>query len=74
LELTSYELEPSTQATTLLSKANPAYEKAGAEATESITAVRVTNALNFQGRSAARYEAHLSEVETDGLCLPRQGL
>ena len=38
----------------LLSKCNvccyaPAYEKAGAVATESITAIRVTSALNAQG-------------------------
>ena len=51
------------QATTLMSKANPAYEKAGAVATESITAIRVTSALNAQGNAAGRYEAHLGEAE-----------
>ena len=51
------------KATTLLTQANPAYEKAGAIATESIGAIRVTSALNAQGSAAARYEANLGEAE-----------
>lgn len=51
------------KATTLLAQANPAYEKAGAVATESLAAVRVTSALNAQGPAAERYEAHLGEAE-----------
>ena len=51
------------RATTLLTQANPAYEKAGAIATESIGAARVTTALNAQSAVARRYEANLGEAE-----------
>ena len=51
------------KATTLMAQANPAYEKAGAVATESITSARVTSALNAQPVFAARYESHLGEAE-----------
>ena len=51
------------KATTLLQQANPAYEKAGAVATESVGAARVVAALNAQADAAARYESHLGEAE-----------
>ena len=51
------------KATTLLQQANPAYEKAGAVATESVGAARVVAALNAQADKAARYESHLGEAE-----------
>jgi ATP-binding cassette subfamily B (MDR/TAP) protein 1 len=51
------------KATTLLQQANPAYEKAGAVATESVAAARVVAALNAQAAAAARYESHLGEAE-----------
>ena len=51
------------KATTKLTAANPEYEKAGAIATESLTACRVTSALNAQGRVAERYESHLGDAE-----------
>ena len=41
------------QATTLLQQANPAYEKAGAVATESVGAARVVAALNASRRGGA---------------------
>lgn len=52
------------KATTRLQQANPAYEKAGAIATESIGAARVVSALNSQASAASRYESHLGEAET----------
>ena len=51
------------KATTQLTAANPEYEKAGAVATESLNACRVTSALNAQGRVAERYESHLGDAE-----------
>ena len=51
------------KATTLLQQANPAYEKAGAVATESVGAARVVAALNAQADAASRYESHLGDAE-----------
>lgn len=51
------------KSTTRLQQANPAYEKAGAVATESIGAARVVAALNSQATAASRYESHLGEAE-----------
>ena len=47
-------------------KGNKEYESAGAVATETIGAIRMTNALNYQGVATNRFKANLGRAQRHG--------